>query len=125
MASITQIKEEVLGKRGRYKVIRDNLHAKEVVIGDGERRKRYILCYNPKEAERQKKRREEAVRFLEEELARHPKPQATARWAIDLLASLRFKRYLRVTKSNKIQIDRGAIREAAKYDGKWGCYFPQ
>ncbi len=119
MASISEIKHEVLGKRGRYNVIQDNLHAKEVVVGDGERRRRYILCYNPREAERQKKRRAEIVRFLEEELDRHPRPDATAQWAIELLASLRFKRYLRVTKSHKIRMDRGAIREAATYDGKW------
>jgi transposase len=119
MASISEVKHEVLGKRGRYHIIRDNLHAKEVIIGDGERRRRYILCYNPKEATRQKKHRAEIVRFLEEELARHRQPKATAQWAIDLLASLRFKRYLNVTKSGKIRIDRGAIREAAKYDGRW------
>ena len=119
MASISEVKHEVLGKRGRYTVIKDNLHAKEVVIGDGERRRRYILCYNPKEAARQKKHRAEIVRFLEAELARHPKPKATAQWAIDLLASLRFKRYLKVSKSTTISIDRGAIRQAATYDGKW------
>ena len=119
MASISEVKHQVLGKRGRYNVIRDNLHAKEVIIGDGERRRRYILCYNPKEAERQKKHRAEIVGFLEDELARHREPKATAQWAIDLLASLRYKRYLTVTKSGKIRIDRGAIREAAKYDGKW------
>jgi len=78
------------------------------------------MCdYNPKEAARQKKHRAEIVRFLEEELARHPEPKATAQWAIDLLASLRFKRYLNVSKSGKIRIDRGAIRQAAHYDGKW------
>ena len=119
MASINEVKHEVLGKRGRYYVIRDNLHAKEIIIGDGERRRRYILCYNPREAERQKRRRAEIVRFLEQELARHPKPKATAQWAIGLLASLRFKRYLKVTKGGLIQINRGAIREAAKYDGRW------
>jgi transposase len=37
----------------------------------------------------------------------------------DLLASLRFKRYLKVTKGGLIRIDRGAIREAARYDGRW------
>lgn len=42
-----------------------------------------------------------------------------AQWAIELLASLRFKRYLRVTKSNKLRIDSRAVREAAKNDGKW------
>jgi transposase len=52
-------------------------------------------------------------------LARHPKPKATAQWAIDLLASKRFKRYLRVTKTGKVRIDRSAIQEAARYDGKW------
>ena len=119
MASISEVKHDVLGKRGRYHVIRDNLHAKEVIIGDGERRRRYILCYNPKEAERQKRRRAEIVRFLEQELARHPQPKATARWAIDLLASLRYKRYLKVTKGGIIRINRGSIREAAKYDGRW------
>jgi len=119
MASISEVKHEVLGKRGRYHVIRDNLHAKEIIIGDGERRRRYILCYNTREAERQKRRRAEIVRFLEEELARHPRPQATARWAIDLLASLRFKRYLKVTKGGVIRINRGAVQEAAKYDGRW------
>jgi transposase len=119
MASISEVKHEVLGKRGRYTVIKDNLHAKEVIIGDGERRRRYILCYNPKEAERQKKHRAEIVRLLEQELARHPEPKATAQWAIDLLASLRYKRYLTISKSGSIRIDRGAIRKAGTYDGKW------
>jgi hypothetical protein len=33
MASISEVKHEVLGKRGRYNVIRESLHAKEVIIG--------------------------------------------------------------------------------------------
>jgi transposase len=119
MGAVSEIKDEVLTKRGRYHVIRDNLHAKEVIVGDGERRRRYILCYNPKEAVRQKKHREEVVRILEQELDRHQDHKATAQWAVELLASRRSKRYLKVTKSNMIRIDRGAIREAAKYDGKW------
>lgn len=119
MASVAEIKRDVLSKRGRYTVIRDNLHAKEVVIGDGERRKRYILCYNPKEAKRQRLHREMIVQMLEAELERHPEPTATAQWAIELLASARFKRYLRITKGNQVRIDRAAIKAAAKYDGKW------
>ena len=119
MASVNEVKREVLTRRGRYTVIRDNLHAKEVVVGDGERRRRYVLCYNPKEAERQKKHREQIVTFLEKELERHASRKATAQWAIDLLASYRYKRYLTMTKSNNIRIDRKSIREAEKYDGKW------
>jgi transposase len=119
MASVNEVKREVLTRRGRYTVIRANLHAKEVVVGDGERRRRYVLCYNPKEAERQRKHREQIVAFLEKELERHATRKATAQWAIDLLASYRYKRYLTMTKSNNIRIDRRSIREAEKYDGKW------
>jgi transposase len=119
MSSVSEIKQDVLSKRGRYTVFKDNLHAKEVVVGDGERRNRYILCYNPKEAERQGRHRAQLIELLEGELNRHPDKTASAQWAIDLLASKRFKKYLSVTKANRIRIDRSKIRQAAKYDGKW------
>jgi len=119
MSSVSQIKQDVLTKRGRYTVFKDNLHAKEVIVGDGERRKRYVLCYNPREAERQRKHRTQVVELLEYELNRHPDKTASAQWAIELLASKRFKKYLSVTKANRVRIDRGKIRQSAKYDGKW------
>lgn len=119
MANVAEIKQKVLTKRGKYTVLRDNLHVKEVIVGDGERRRRYILCYNPKEAKRQKKHRRQIVALLEKQLDRHPDKSATAQWAIELLASKRYKRYLTISKSKRIRIDRGKIREASKYDGKW------
>jgi transposase len=119
MASVTEIKRDVLSKRGRYTLIKDNLQAKEVIIGDGEMRKRYILCFNPKEAERQRIHRAKVIKILEKELARHPNKKATAQWAIELLASPRYKRYLTISKSDNIRIDRAKVRKARKYDGKW------
>ena len=119
MASVSEIKRDVLSKKGRYTVIKNNLHAKEVIIGDGEMRKRYILCFNPKEAKRQRKHRARVIEILEKELAKHPDKKATAQWAIELLASQRYKRYLTITKANQIRIDRGKARQAQKYDGKW------
>jgi len=119
MSSVSEIRDAVLSKRGRYTIIRDNLHVKEVIAGEGERRNRYILCYNPFEAKRQKKHRAEIIAFLEKELDRHQSKKATARWAIELLASRRYKRYLTITKSGKIRIDRNKVKESARYDGKW------
>ena len=119
MAGVADIKREVLTKRGRYTVFKDNLHAKEVIVGDGERRKRYILCFNPKEAKRQRSHRQMTVELLDDELQRHKDKSSTAQWAIELLASRRFKRYLRILKSGQVRIDRAAIREVEKYDGKW------
>lgn len=119
MGSVSEVKEEVLKKRGRYRVIADNLHAKEVIVGDGERRRRYILCYNPGEAKREQSHREQVVKELEQELETHKDHQAGARWAIDLLASGRYRRYLGIDSANRVYLDRKAIREARKYDGKW------
>jgi hypothetical protein len=91
MANVAEIKREVLSKKGRYNVFDDNLQAKEVIVGDGERRKRYILCFNPKEAKRQRKHRQDIVTLLENELDSHSDTKATSQWAIELLASRRYK----------------------------------
>ncbi len=119
MATVAEIKKDVLSQPGRYTRVKDNLQAKEVIIGDGERRRRYILCYNPKEAKRQQLHREEIVKLLEEELSHHRDKSATAGWAIQLLGSKRFKRYLAITKTGKIRLDKAAIKDASRYDGKW------
>lgn len=119
MANVSDIKREVLGKRGRYSVFADNLQAKEVIVGDGERRTRYILCYNPKEAERQQRHRADIVELLTQELSSHKSMSATSQWAIELLASKRFKRYLSISKAGNVRLDKAKIKDAEKYDGKW------
>jgi hypothetical protein len=120
LGSVAEVKEEVLTRPGRFKILAENLHAKEVIVGDGERRRCYILCYNPLEAKRQRQHRQQVIKELEAELQRHPEPKATARWAIDLLASSRYKRYLKIDEdTNCIRLNRQAVQEAARYDGKW------
>ena len=120
MNSVNEVHQDVLSRPGRYRKVSDNLHVKEVVVGgDGVRRRRYLLCYNPKEAKRQRKHREQVVQQLEQELAKHENMSVTAQWAIDLLASPRTKRYLTITKKAQIRLDRKAIRETAQTDGKW------
>ena len=119
MGSVKEIKEEVLSQRGRYREISENLKAKEVEVGDGERRRKYIVCYNPKEAKKQRKHRELVVEALEEALKKHPDKNANAQWAIELLASGRYKKYVKIDEKGMIRIDRKAIKEAQKYDGKW------
>src|SRR5271156_4549445 len=58
MRRIHDVEVEVLTRPGRYRQVADNLQVKEVWVGDGERRKRYVLCLNPQEAERQRRHRE-------------------------------------------------------------------
>ena len=116
MASVKEIKETVLSQPGRYRKLSDNLRAKEVILKNG---KRYIICYNPSEARRQATHRDNIVIMLEEELKKHKDKSAMKKWAIALLASRRYKRYLTITDKGTVRIDRKAIKTAAKYDGKW------
>ncbi len=119
VSAIAEVKTEVLSRPGRYRCIEQNLLAKEVVVGDGERRRRYIVCFNPKEAERQAQHRAEVLADLQAELARHPDRRATAKWAMELLTSGRYRRYLKVTEGGEVRLDTEALRQAPRLDGKW------
>ena len=52
-----EVTTDVLARAGRYQVVRDNLQVKEVIVGDGERRRRYVVCHNPVEETRQREHR--------------------------------------------------------------------
>jgi transposase len=117
--SVAEVSEEVLARPGRYKEVADNLRVKEVVVGEGEKRRRYMVCFNPRQAEREAHHRAELVKLLEEELAKHPKPDAQSQWAAELRASQRFGRYLSVGPGQHLHIDQEAVKAASRADGKW------
>ncbi|MCP3868520.1 MAG: IS1634 family transposase [Gammaproteobacteria bacterium] len=117
--SVAEIQTEVLTHRGHYRKLADNLWAKEIVVGDGVRRRRYVLCFNPKEAKRQERHRAEVLGEIKEKLASHKDRDATAKWAIKLMATKRWGRYLKVNEEKKVIIDQEAVRKAKKMDGKW------
>lgn len=116
-----EVAEQVLGRAGRYQEVADNLRVKEVVVGDGERRRRYVVCHNPEEEKRQRKHRDHVVAELEAELsslqdlsgARHTKRVCKLR------TSRRYGKYLRETKTGKLRLDKAKIKAAAKFDGKF------
>ena len=114
---VAEIRDEVLSHPGRYADIAPGLRAKEVVLGAGERRRRYILCLNEEEAERERRRRDELLILLEAELDRlrddHPKA------ACRLVASKRFGPYLAQDTNGRPFIDRAKVRRAAHLDGKF------
>ena len=120
MRKVKDIEIEVLTRPGRYKQVADNLQVKEVWVGDGERRKRYVLCLNPHEAERERQHRAQLLRELDAELTLleqreddHPKA------ACALMASRRFGRYLSADWRGRPQLDLAKIKAAEKFDGKF------
>jgi len=58
---VQDVEAEVLTRQGRYRQVADNLQVKEIWVGEGERRKRYVLCFNPIEAERQRQHRAQVL----------------------------------------------------------------
>jgi transposase len=114
-----EVRDEVLSRRGRYRKLSENLYVKEVVVGEGERRRRYALCYNPHEAKRQKARRDEVVTWLHGELARHSSRNVRAKWTVGLRNSARTGPYLSVDDSGELYVDMQKVRAAGRLDGKW------
>src|SRR5262249_10292820 len=59
----------VLQRPGRFQQVAENLRGKEGVGGEGERRRRYVVCHNPYEETRQRAHRRQSLRELDAELA--------------------------------------------------------
>jgi transposase len=116
-----EVHKEVLAKRGRYLNIRENLEIKEVIIGGGEKRRRFILIYNPEEAKKDKATREKILAKIGKSLDElgDQKGKAHKKSVCALLAHRTMGRYLRQLKDGSIKIDRGKIREEAHLDGKY------
>ena len=116
-----EVTTDVLARQGRYQEVKDNLRVKEVIVGDGERRRRYVVCHNPDEEARQRAHRAKLLAEVGAEIeAMKARPDRKhSKRTCALLTSGRFGRYLRETKGGKLRIDRAAVAEAERYDGKW------
>jgi transposase len=89
------------------------------VVGDGERRRRYAVCHNPQEEQRQRAHREELLKELEAELASlSDQGEGHSKRLCALRTSARYGRLLKETKKG-LAIDTAAIRELERFDGKF------
>src|SRR6202521_1691199 len=120
MRKVKEVEVGVLTRPGRYKPVADNLQVKEVVVGEGERRRRYVLCLNPEEAKRQRLHREQVLieltaelNLLREREDDHPKAACT------LLTSRRYGRYLSADYLGRPRLDADKVKAAEKFDGKF------
>jgi len=106
MRGLLEVREDVLSRAGRYQVVRDNLHVKEVRIGD----RRYVICLNPDEAHKDRADREKILAALHKKLADGGVKR--------LIPNRGFRRFLKIT-SGSYAIDEARVREEERYDGKY------
>lgn len=122
MRSGDEVTKEVVTRGGRFQTVGDNLRIKEVFVGDGVRQRRYVVCFNPLEAERQRQHRQVVIEELAAELKTLRKPkrgEKHSKRTCELLATPRFARYLRQAPWGGLKIDLSAVRREKKLDGKW------
>jgi transposase len=140
-----------LARQGRYRAVRDNLRVKEVDLGlDG---KRFVVCHNPAEAERDRQERDAQLARIEAELERiealrererrqraresrgtraggsqRAKTQRALardqeRAHVKAECALRdhptLGRYVRLTATGRLRIDRGKVAAEERLDGKF------
>lgn len=112
--------EEALSRPGRYKTVRDNIEVKEITVGAGEKRVRYVLVRNPQQAERDQAKRDDILACLRAELDHlKARPHGHGKAACELLSHGAYRRFLKQDAEGRPTIDQAAIRAEAKLDGKY------
>jgi transposase len=115
MRSQNEVRDEVLSRAGRYRVVHPSrvasedpspLKVKEVRVDD----RRYVICLNEDEARKDAADREAIVAALREHLRNGDK---------SLVGNKGYRRYLGGGGSDHFQVDEAKIAEDARYDGKW------
>ena len=112
---------DALARPGRYHVAAGNLKVKEVYVGDGERRQRFVVCHNPEAAERDRQVRANLVAYVESQI------EGSDGWTKsrrdELAGKLRTTpalwRLVRRLADGRFRIDKAAIAREARLDGKW------
>jgi len=115
MRSQNEVKEDVLSRAGRYRVVHpprvqsddpSPLKVKEVWVDD----RRYVVCLNEDEARKDAADREAIVAALREQLRRGD---------TSLVGNKGFRRYLSSGGPDHFHIDEAKVDADARYDGKW------
>jgi Transposase DDE domain len=129
-----------LARQGRYQRVREGLRVKEVRLGAGagDAARRFVVCHNPEQAERDRLLRDEQAARVQAELARTAALRAKATAAKGNGNGKRGKatdehthaecalrdhptlgRLVRQTPGGRLLLDRAKLRAEAKLDGKY------
>ncbi|MFF3160251.1 transposase, partial [Streptomyces sp. NPDC057910] len=128
--------EAALARQGRCQSVRDNLRVKEVKLDQAPGR-RFVICHNPAQEERDRHHREDALKRIEAELeriraqrernaqrsttpkARERAEAAHVRAECALIEHPTLKRWLRTSKNGRLAIDRTRVKAEERLDGKY------
>ena len=113
--------EAALSKKGRYTFIKENLYAKESVVGEGERRKRFVIAFNPKEAKKSQLTREKHLAAIDEKIKSFGdlKGKDYTKAVCALISHRVYGRYVKTLKNGSIKVDKATVSAEKRLDGKY------
>jgi transposase len=112
------LSEEALNRAGRFKVVNEKVHIKEVVMQEGSLTQRYVIAYNPEQAKHDRIIREQLLERLQYELEQLNARRST-KAKCEVLLHPSMKRYVKELKSGKLKIDKAKVKQEEKLDGRY------
>jgi hypothetical protein len=111
--------QAALSRQGRYASVRDNMLVKEVKIDDAG--DRFVICYNPDQATRDQAIRDDLITRLTEKITGTDGLPAAERAELRarIATTPALNRYLRLTETGLLRIDRAAVKAEQRLDGKY------
>jgi len=115
LRAVKEIREQVLSDPGEFQEVYGPkicshdpapLQVKEVRIAD----RRYVVCYNPDQATKDRADREAIVAALSDKLKQGDK---------SLVGNKGYRKYLKAVEGKRFEIDRAKVESEAKFDGVW------
>jgi transposase len=113
--------QQALSQKGRYTEISENLWAKQVIIGNGEKRKRLVLVKNTKEQKRHEQSRKKIIAYLETAIKdiNKGRKKAKSKVALALRSHRTYGKYVKELKTGKLALDKTKLQRESRYDGKY------
>jgi transposase len=111
---------KAIARAGRYRKVKEGLEVKQVWVGQGETRRRFVVCRNLEEARRDQHTREKWLQKIAEELEAIAGKQGEARIQAEaqLIAHPSMKRFI-VRRHGRLEISRAKVKADEHLDGKF------
>lgn len=110
-----------LSQRGPYTKINEKLFAKEIVLGDGVKRKRLVLVKNIEEEKRQRNVRQEILDTVEEKIKaiNNRRVRSHSKEVCELKSHAVYGKYIKELADGRLKINKTKAAQENKFDGKF------
>jgi len=111
---------QALARQGRYRKVEPGLDVKQVWVGEGETRRRFVVCRNLEEARRDERHREQWLERLGQELEQVKGKQGEERTQAEaqLITHPTMRRFI-TRRHGRLVIDRRKVAHDKHLDGKF------